>query len=155
MIGRRMWGAVAIVAVSSAGLPQALQAQSAESEYSVRIERAELLADHALLLVKQQNDYVAAASTMREVALLRGEDQGAVEALVQAGYFSYYAGRPLNAVSALKSAGETALAIGDLEAAADAFWQAAWVAGREGEIPTALELVARSRLAAGASAVGS
>lgn len=53
--------------------------------------------------------------------------------------------RPLNAVSALTRAGEMALALGDGEIAARAFFDAAWVAARAGEIPTARALYDRGR----------
>lgn len=114
-------------------------------ETAVRIERAELLAQHGIQLARLGHEYEEAVSYLREAASLWGTHDEAVEALSHAGHFAWHAGRGLISVSAFNHAGETALELGDFARAAEAFVAAAWVAAQEGEVDTAETLVDRSR----------
>lgn len=134
------------VAALVALLPAAVFAQlSVDLNASTRYERAEILSEQAWLLANQKRDFSAAASTLREAALLRDADQEKIRVLVNAGHFHFYANRPLSAVSALREAGEVALTLGKVEEANKAFLDAAWVAARAGEIRTASQLLARTQ----------
>ena len=64
--------------------------------------------------------------------------------LLNAGRFHYYAHRPMQAVSALKDAGEAALRQGDPVTAEQAFLDAAWVAASAGDVVTARNLLSRT-----------
>lgn len=144
-MSKRIWSGVAVMMMALGGAATEVTAQGivADADAEVRFERAAVLADQALVIAKQVGDFDKASSLMQEAAALRGMDAGAVEALVQAAHFAYYGGRPLNAVSAFRRAGETARAIGDHETADRAFMSAAWVASREGEASTANAMRAR------------
>lgn len=137
---RKALFAAAVLAVA----PASISAQTTVvSEDAVRYERAEILAEQAMILANQKADYASAASYLRDAASLWGTEPASVDALLNAGRFNYYANRKLVAVSALKTAGETAEKIGDVATASRAYRDAAWVAAEAGEINTAVELLAR------------
>lgn len=132
------------VAAVLAVAPVSLSAQTTVlSEDAARYERAEILAEQGMIIAKQTANYASAASYLRDAAALWGSEAASVEALMNAGRFNYYANRKLVAVSALKTAGETAEKIGDLATASQAFRDAAWVAAEAGELPTARQLLER------------
>jgi hypothetical protein len=63
-----------------------------------------------------------------------------------AGYLQFYRGRPKAAVASLTHAGEAFLALGDVERAAKAFIDGAWVAQSAGMQAEARDLRERGRL---------
>ena len=89
----------------------------------------------------------AAAEMYRRAADLRGEgDIKSADNLRVAGYIHYYEGGFQTAVTTLRRAGEAYLALGDVERAAEAFIDGAWVAGRSGMLSEALTLRERGLL---------
>jgi hypothetical protein len=94
-----------------------------------------------------------AAGLYRRAAELRGwGDLKSADNLRLAGYLQFYDARTKAAVASLIEAGETFLALGDVESAAETFIDAAWVAqqaemGREAkELSERAELLTRSPL---------
>lgn len=145
MNGKRMWGVAAIVTLAICVATSDLRAQSLETDFEVRVQRAGALAQHGRQLAAQTREFEEASSVLREAAELRGGGAEAVRDLIDAGYYAYYGGKGLRAVSALRAAGEAALEEGEMLTAAEAFLNAAWVAHREGELPTARYLFARGQ----------
>jgi hypothetical protein len=88
-----------------------------------------------------------AAGLYISAAELRGSgDPKSADNLRVAGYLQYYRGRSKAAVASLTQAGEAFLALGDVERAAGAFIDGAWVAG-EADMPAeAHDLGERGRL---------
>lgn len=139
-MNRKALFAAAVLAIA----PASLCAQTTvASESAARYERAEILAEQAMIMANQNANYVVAASYLRDAAALWGSESASVNALLNAGRFNYYANRKLVAVSALKSAGDLAEKMGDAATASRAFRDAAWVAAEAGEIRTAVELLER------------
>jgi len=86
----------------------------------------------------KETRWKAAAQMYRSAADLRGEgDIKSADNLRVAGYLHYYLGSFQSAISALRAAGESYLALGDVEQAAEAFIDGAWVAGRSGKMSEA------------------
>jgi hypothetical protein len=82
-----------------------------------------------------------------DAAVLRGSgDPKSADNLRLAGYLQYYRGRAKSAVASLTQAGEAFLALGDVERAATAFIDAAWVADESDMPAEARELSGRGRL---------
>ncbi|HEX6559524.1 MAG TPA: hypothetical protein VF021_08675 [Longimicrobiales bacterium] len=100
-------------------------------------ERMAVRADslHALAVQMQQDPARmtdAARLLKEEVKLRQREDPSAVDNLMLAAHLLFVARRPLEARHALEDAGERALAAGDVQRAALAFIEAAFVADKEG-----------------------
>ena len=133
--------AAAGLAVAPAGV---LAQTTVADDTAVRSERAEILAEQAWVVANQKSDFSTAALYLREAADLFGTDHASVDALMNAGRYHYYANRKLSAVSALRTAAETAERIGDLATASRALRDAAWVAAEAGEVPTARQLLEKS-----------
>jgi len=90
-----------------------------------------------------------AAGLYISAAELRGSaDPRSADNLRLAGYLQYYRGRTKSAVTSLTQAGEAFLALGDVERAAEAFIDAAWVADAADMQAEARELSERGRLLA-------
>ncbi|MGE0160239.1 MAG: hypothetical protein AB7T31_12585 [Gemmatimonadales bacterium] len=88
-----------------------------------------------------------AAGLYRRAAELRGSDDvKSADNLRMAGYLQFYRGRPKAAVLTLMQAGEAFLALGDVERAAEAFIDGAWVATRADMPVEARDLRERGRL---------
>ena len=129
-----------------AALPATVQAQATSDEQAaIAFERAELLTEQAYVAAGLGMDFENAATWLRDAASLRGEDAKAVQLLLDAGHFHFYAQRSLKAASAFNEAAELALELGDRNQAALAFRNAAFAATRAGDVESARSLMARSQ----------
>lgn len=91
--------------------------------------------------------WMQAAGLYRRAAELRGpHDLESADNLRLAGYLQFYGGRPKQAVVSLTQAAEAFLALGDVERAAGAFIDAAWVAAEADMGMEARDLSERGRL---------
>lgn len=124
--------------------PAMAAAQNSADESAVRHERAELLSEQAWLLANQKRDFEQAASYLREAAHLREVGVDKVRDLLNAGRFHFYADHLGSAVSALKDAGEVAMALGDVDTAEQAFLDGAFVAVAAGDLTSAFTLLDRA-----------
>lgn len=125
--------------------PAAARSQTVvRDDLAIAVARAEVLTEQAYLAAEQASDFTRAATWLRDAAALRGEDPAAVQALMDAGHFHFYARRSGSAVSAFHEAGRIALDLGDRETAARAFRNAAFAADRVGDVLTARRFLARS-----------
>jgi len=87
-----------------------------------------------------------AAGLYSRAAELRGtDDVKGADDIRLAGYIHYYRGRSQASVLVLTQAGEAFLALGDVEAAAAALIDGAWVATQAGMSTQALDLAERAR----------
>ena len=138
---------LAIIATFAAASHQD-QAQDAfvALDVSVRPVAAEEMEQRAKDIIMGGRGWDRAAGLYRRAAELRGTDDiRSADNLRLAGYIQYYRGRPLAAVLALTQAGEAFLALGDVEGAAEALIDGAWVATQSGMSPQALDLAERAR----------
>ena len=141
---------LAIVA-ALAGTSTRVQAQDAFVSIDV-LPRPAAAADveqQASDLLLDGRGWERAAGLYRLAAELRGStDPRSGDDLRLAGYLQFYRGRTKAAVVSLTQAGEAFLALGDVERAAEAFIDGAWVAN-EADMPTeARDLSGRARLLA-------
>lgn len=98
-------------------------------------------------LVQREGKYRKAARTYIEAATLRGEtDPVAIENMRLAANLYFFSGDESKAQSIMLKAGEAALAIGDVEGAANRFLDAAWVAVDRGDARFAIQTSQRARL---------
>jgi hypothetical protein len=89
----------------------------------------------------------SAAGLYRRAAELRGaEDPRSAMDLRLAGYIDYYREHGQAALVSLTESGESFLALGDVQGAADAFIDGAWVAAQLGMSAEARALADRARL---------
>ena len=138
---RMLVGALALVTLA----PSALIAQtSVDADAAMQSERAQILSEQGWLLANQDRNFELAASYALEAALLRDDGPEKVHDLLNAGRYHFYSHQPLKAVSALKAAGEVALALGDLATARRAFLDGAWAAAEAGDMGTARDLLVRT-----------
>jgi hypothetical protein len=138
---------IAIIATSAATSHQ-VQAQSAFAalDVSVRPAAAEEMEQRAHDLVLTGHGWEQAAGLYRRAAELRGtDDVKSADNMRLAGYIHYYRGRSQASVLALTHAGEAFLALGDVEGAAEALIDGAWVATQAGMSTPALALAERAR----------
>jgi len=132
--------AATLVAASAA-------AASAQTTANVEVGEIEALEMRAQEHLQEVGDWGRAASLFRRAAELRpSSDPVGVEDLLQAARLSYYHGDKGDAVRDFEAAGQRALALGDVIAAANAFVDGAWVAEENGRGAKALDLVGRARL---------
>lgn len=116
----------------------------------------EIDTDEAVRLETKAHDYLAtpsdwdrAANLLRRAAEFRSPaDAAAVDDLLLAARLSFYEGNEQRAVRDFESAGQLALARGDVIVAANAFTDAAWVAGSQGRGDRAQGLLTRAQLLA-------
>jgi hypothetical protein len=122
---------LAIVATLAAGTSTQVQAQGTFVSLDVptRPEAADQMEREATDLLSDGRGWRAAAALYMRAAELRGmDDLKSADNLRIAGYLQYYAGRHRIAVASLTEAGEAFLMLGDVEQAAEAFIDGAWVA---------------------------
>jgi hypothetical protein len=100
-------------------------------------------------LLRDGRGWERAAGLYRGAAELRGQaDIKSAANLRLAGYVQFYDARHEASIISLTQAGEIFLAFGDVEAAAQSFIDAAWVAAQTGMAPEAVELSGRAGLLA-------
>ncbi len=134
--------AATLVAASAA-------AASAQTTANVPVSEIETLEMKAHEHMQELGDWGRAATLFRRAAELRpSSDPAGVDDLLQAARLSYYHGDKGDAVRDFEAAGQRALALGDVIAAANAFVDGAWVADENGRGAKALDLVDRARLLA-------
>ncbi len=136
---------LAILAAGLISAPLALAAQIPEpgAENAARIASLEERAD--ILLASA--DFERAAAVLRRAADLRAPaDAKGVRDLSMAARLSYYAGRGADAVRYFRNAGNRAIAIGDVVAAAQAFLDGAWIACKQGRSDEARQMRSRAHL---------
>ena len=127
----------------------ALTATTVSAQYSTPLdsdgpdEAAALLRD-AREALNGEADWGRASVLLRRAADLRSDVPEAADHYRRAGIFAFYAGREGRAVDHLTRAAETALAWGDVAAAAQSYLDAAWVSHQAGEGARTLELVERA-----------
>lgn len=109
--------------------------------------RADSLHEEALKLQEDPARAVDAARLYKDEAKLRPKDDpGAVDHLMLASHLLFIANRPLDARRTLEDAAERALGAGDVQRAALAFIEAAFVADRAGNKEEAQRLGHRAEL---------
>ena len=132
--------AALLVATSATGL----SAQVTADATAVEIEAIEM---DAMARLANLREWDRAAALFRRAAELRpAGDPTAAEDLIYAARLSFYEGNERQSVRDFESAGNRALAMGDLVVAANAFADAAWVAHNRGYNEWALTLINRARL---------
>lgn len=133
-------------------VPAAAAAQAAPRAQALEArERAEILSEQGWLLASQRGDFAEAATWLRAAAILREDSPQKVRDLMNAGRFHFYAGHHMGAASALREAGEVATALGDAQAARQAYRDGAWAAAQAGDLLTARTLLKKAGIdAAGA-----
>jgi hypothetical protein len=139
---------IAIVA-ALVGTSMQVQAQSRFASLDVppRPAAATEMEEQAHDLLLAGRAWERAAGLYIGAAELRGSaDPRSADNLRLAGYLQYYRGRAKAAVVSLTQAGEAFLALGDVERAAGAFIDAAWVADEAAMPAEARELSERGRL---------
>lgn len=138
------WTRLVLAAFVAAASATGLSAQTADEVPVQQIEQLEAEAEGYL---EQVGKWDRAASLFRRAAELRSPaDPAAVEDLLRAARLSFYDGRALQSVRDFETAGQRALDRGDVLVAANAFADAAWVAGNEGRGQRAHGLLARAQL---------
>lgn len=109
--------------------------------------RAKQLEAHAQELMAERTNWKDAARNLRQAAELRGEgDAQAVSNLVTGARLSYYAGDDRAALSDLRQAGDRALAMGDVNTAAHAYLDAAWMGMQLSRPEVVAEYIHRAEL---------
>jgi hypothetical protein len=129
---RRLVRSVAIVATLFGASTQA-HAQDAFVSLAVTAQPAAAarMEQQARDLLVTGRGWERAADLYLRAAALRGPgDLESAGNLRLAGYVEFYRGRPKAAVASLTQAGEAFLALGDVERAAQAFIDGAWVAAQ-------------------------
>ena len=120
---------------------------SAQSTAQVPTDEIAALETKAQGYLKDYTNWNRAASLFRRTAELRpADDPAAVEDLIRAARLSFYKGDERRAMYDFEAAGQRALAIGDVLAAANAFTDAAWVAEARGRDGQAHELLSKAQL---------
>ena len=133
-----------------------LVAASAATGLSAQTTTNEIDTDQAVRLESKAHGYLAtlggwdrAASLLRRAAEFRSPaDPAAVEDLLLSARLSFYEGDERRAVRDFESAGKLALDRGDVIVAANAFTDAAWVAGNQGRGNQAQKLLSKAQLLA-------
>jgi hypothetical protein len=149
---RRLVHSVAIVATLAGAAtqgPAQLTAQDAFVSLAVTAQpsAAARMEQQARELLLTGHGWEQAADLYLRAAELRGAgDLESADNLRLAGYVEFYRGRPKAAVASLTQAGETFLALGDVERAAQAFIDGAWVAAQASMPIEARALHERGRL---------
>jgi hypothetical protein len=141
--------AVLAIFAALAGTSTPVQAQDAFASLDVptRPAAAAEMEQRADDLLVAGRGWEQAAGLYRRAAELRGpDDLQSADNLRLAGYLQFYRGRAKAAVASLTEAGEAFLALGDVEQAADAFIDGAWVANEVDMPVEAQELSERGRL---------
>ena len=143
MSGLSTVGRVALAMVVAAFSATAVSAQSFQVEDPAELEeRAEGYLD-------EMDRWGRAADLYRQAAELRDAgDPVAISNLKTAARLEFYNGSERQALRDLEYAAQRALAIGDVVTAANAFVDAAWVAGSDGHGQEARALVERAQLLA-------
>ena len=142
MKGRISWGRLVWVLLFAVASTNGLSAQSqqARNDPGALEEKAEAY-------LEDMEKWSKAADLYRQAAHLRdAADAEAVWDLKTAARLEFYQGSEQQAIRDLETAGHRAMAIGDVVAAANAFADAAWIAGTEGHGSQARELVVRAQL---------
>ena len=132
---------VAAVAMALSATAVAAQTPAGEDPAELEAQARDYLGD--------MQRWGRAADLYRQAADLRApSDPVAVANLKTAARLEFYNGSEKQALRDLEYAGQRALAIGDVVAAANAFVDAAWVAGTDGQGREARALVERAQLLA-------
>ena len=137
------------IAATLIAVPTQTQAQDAFVSLDVtpRPDAAESMEALAYDMIRDGRGWMEAASLYRRAAELRGSsDAASATDLRLAGYLYFYRGRADAAVTTLTEAGEAFLALGDVQGAAGAFIDGAWVAAKSDMPEEASALSARARL---------
>jgi len=126
---------IAFVAIAATLLAVPTQTQAQDTFAALDIEATPVAAEElealAYDMVLRGRGWEGAAGLYRRAAELRGSgDARAAMDLRLAGYIYFYRGRIPAAVAALTESGEAFLALGDVEGAAEAFIDGAWVAAK-------------------------
>lgn len=145
MTTRTRW-ALAAMAGLLLSAPSVARAQSSTtvSDDAQREAEAHEMVAKAQEASKDIATFREAASLYRQAAETLGDHPESPHNLVQAGRLSYYIGREGQAIDDFQSAGEMALAWGDVVTAAQSFLDAAWVAAEEHRGAEALTLARRA-----------
>ena len=134
--------------LSAAVLTTALAATAVSAQTPVEQEPA-ALEQEARGYLDDMNRWGRAADLFRQAAHLRAaSDPVAISDLKTAARLEFYHGSERQARRDLEHAGQRALAIGDVVGAANAFVDAAWVAGNDGQDNEARALIERAQLLA-------
>ena len=136
---------IAAAILLSAALATNLAAQSADTPGQSPAE----LEQKAESYLADMEKWNRAADLYRQAAGLRlPGDPVAVADLKSAARLEFYQGSERQAVRDLEAAGQLALGMGDVIAAANAFVDAAWIAGNDGDGNIARSLFERAQLLA-------
>lgn len=143
---------IASVAIAAALAGTSTRVQAQDAFVSIDVPSRPAAADveqQASDLLLDGREWERAAGLYRLAAELRGStDPRSGDDLRLAGYLQFYRGRTKAAVVSLTQAGEAFLALGDVERAAEAFIDGAWVANEAGMPTEAHDLSGRARLLA-------
>ncbi|NNF29540.1 MAG: hypothetical protein HKO53_11095 [Gemmatimonadetes bacterium] len=133
----RVAAAVMVTALSTT----AVSGQSHQAENPAALEQ------QAEAYLDEMDRWGRAADLYRQAAELRDPaDPVAVSNLKTAARLEFYNGSERQALRDLQYAGQRALAIGDVVSAANAFVDAAWVAGSDGQGQEARAMIERAQL---------
>lgn len=130
------WAAVAALALGAGSV----SAQFSGMVGSDEAVDAAAIEEQARQAMEDRSEWGQASILFRQAADLRTDDPIAADNYRWAGLLAFYAGREGRAIDDLTRAAETALAWGDVSAAARSFLDAAWIAHREGDDARTLEL---------------
>lgn len=145
MGSRLRWTRIAGALVLSAATANAALAQTYEGPE----QDPQALEAEAEGYMTDMNKWTRAADLYRQAAALRGAgDVIAIADLKTAARLEFYRGHEGTAMRDLENAGERALAMGDVVAAANAFVDAAWIASAEGRGTKAREFADKAQLLA-------
>jgi hypothetical protein len=137
------------IAATYAMMPTQTQAQDAFAALDVSTPPAAAEEMEALAydMILGGRGWDSAAGLYRRAAELRGpEDPRSAMDLQLAGYIHFYRSRGAAAVESLTESGEAFLALGDVQGAAEAFIDGAWVATHLGSPAEAMALAERAKL---------
>ncbi|HEU4565003.1 MAG TPA: hypothetical protein VFS05_10160 [Gemmatimonadaceae bacterium] len=143
---RTLATATALAALAAFGAPDRAVAQVDTIVITEHASKATKMEQQAEALRSHPRRwYEAARLYVRAAGLRGGSDPRATKDLQQAAHL-YFALNELDSAStAMRRAGDAAMARGDVVLAADAYLNAAWVAGRDGDAPAMHDFLDRAR----------
>ena len=148
MKGMRKWGVGAVVALTAIGTGAGdAYAQTAQrtSKHTEDLTKAGWYEAEAERYAQAKEGFSKSASYYWKASELRPEgDHRGIQNQIAAGKLWFYEGKASKAIRVLRGAGETALEFGDVETAAEAFLDAAWIAREKGDGLTAKTLAVRA-----------